>query len=152
MEHILVGAAVSRLRLVTVELVRSPLAATEVASSPQGAAAIARSIIGRRDREHFVVMHLNARHRVVSMEIASVGTLSTSLVHPREVFKAALLANASAIICAHNHPSGDASPSGEDRAVTTRLKKVGELIGVPMLDFLVVTDSGMWSARESSAL
>ena len=70
----------------------------------------------------------------------SVGTLDASLVHPRDVFKAACLSNAAGLIVAHNHPSGDPTPSSEDRALGARLRQAGELLGVQLLDFLIVTD------------
>ena len=71
-----------------------------------------------------------------------------SLVHPREVFKGAFLANAAAIICAHNHPSGDLTPSHEDKALSDRLREAGQMLGVPLLDFLIVSDTDSWSGRE----
>ena len=69
-----------------------------------------------------------------------MGTLDASLVHPRDVYKAACLSNAAALIVAHNHPSGDPTPSGEDRALSDRLRQAGELLGVDLLDFVIVTD------------
>ncbi|TWT91625.1 hypothetical protein Pla100_50160 [Neorhodopirellula pilleata] len=76
----------------------------------------------------------------MSIEVCTVGTLDASLVHPREVFKAAILAGASAVLLMHNHPSGDPTPSREDRAVTDRLEQVGKIIGINVLDHIVVGD------------
>ena len=90
------------------------------------------------DREHFVAFYLNARSRIIARDIISVGTLSASLVHPREVFKGAILSNAAAVIVAHNHPSGDITPSPEDREATRRLARAGELLGIPLLDSIIV--------------
>ncbi|WP_231603538.1 JAB domain-containing protein [Neorhodopirellula pilleata] len=92
------------------------------------------------DRECFVVAHLDTKHRPMSIEVCTVGTLDASLVHPREVFKAAILAGASAVLLMHNHPSGDPTPSREDRAVTDRLEQVGKIIGINVLDHIVVGD------------
>ena len=84
--------------------------------------------------------------RITTAEVISIGTLTASLVHPREVFKGAFLSNARAILCVHNHPSGRLDPSQEDRDVHERLKAAGELLGVPLLDFLIVSESDFWSA------
>lgn len=136
-----------RLRLVTV--VQDARVAEGVAiKTPHTASRQVREMLAGKDREHFVALHLDGRHRVVSAEVVSVGTLTTSLVHPREVFKGAMLANSAAVICAHNHPSGDVKPSEEDRQVFDRLKEAGELLGIPLLDFLIVSEADMWSASE----
>ena len=88
--------------------------------------------------------------------MVSVDTLDPSLVHPRDVFKAACLSNDSGLILAHNHPSGDPTPSGDDRALGARLRQAGELLGIDLLDFLIVTDPGeglrYHSFRESGVL
>ncbi len=104
------------------------------------AAGIARGLTLRSPREQFVAIHLGARSELISAEVVSVGTAIASLIHPREVFQGAILAEAVAIICAHNHPSGNPSPSAEDHAIYSRLKEAGTLLGIEVLDFLVVTD------------
>lgn len=104
------------------------------------------------DREHFVVLCLSARRRVIARETVSIGTLSASLVHPREVFKPAIMANAAAIIIAHNHPSGDFSPSAEDREVTKRIQRAGEILGIPLADHVIVSTAGYFSFREGGIL
>src|SRR5215467_2211518 len=81
------------------------------------------------DREHFVIILLNQKNRVIGIHTVSMGSLTASVVHPREVYKVAILSNAAAIICGHNHPSGDPNPSQEDRALTTRLSDAGKLLG-----------------------
>ena len=106
----------------------------------------------RWDREHFLMLPLDGRNRVLGFEIVSVGTLTASLVHPREVFKTAILANAAAIIVAHNHPSGDPTPSAEDRAITQRLKDAGELLGIRLLDHVVLGERGYWSFADQGEL
>jgi len=99
-------------------------------------------------REEFVALLLNGRHRLMREESISVGTLTSSLVHPREVFAPAIHARAAAIVVAHNHPSGDPTPSREDREVTIRLAEVGRLVGIPVLDHVVLGDPGYSSMRE----
>jgi DNA repair protein RadC len=84
------------------------------------------------DREHFCVCMLDTKSHVIGMVVISVGDLSTTIVHPREVFKAALIANAASVLLVHNHPSGNLSPSTEDIAVTRRLQEAGTLLGVPV--------------------
>lgn len=119
----------------------------------KAAAAIVRAVIGEADREHFVLVVLDARRRAVGVQVVSVGTLSASLVHPREVFKPAILLSAAAIVVAHNHPSGDCSPSSEDRDVTRRLQRAGELLGIPVADHVIIgAGEEFFSFREGGLL
>jgi DNA repair protein RadC len=100
------------------------------------------------DTEHFVSFHLDVKFQVIGFQIVSRGTLSAALVHPREVFKTALLANSYAIIVAHNHPGGSLTPSREDIETTETLIKAGKLLGVSVLDHVIVSSSGFASLRE----
>jgi DNA repair protein RadC len=111
-----------------------------------------RSKCRRLDREHFWRIALDARSNVLGYETVSIGTISASLVHPREVFKGAILSNAAAIIVAHNHPSQDTSPSPEDKEVTRRIQKAGELLGIPLFDHLVLGDRSFFSFKEAGIL
>ena len=90
------------------------------------------------DRESFYAIHLDTRNRVIGAEEIARGTLTDVGVHPREMFKGAILGNAAAVIVAHNHPSGDAAPSAQDIELTRRLIAAGKLIGIPVLDHVVV--------------
>ena len=101
------------------------------------------------DKENFVVFFLNTQNDIIGKEIVSIGTLNTSLVHPREVFRTAIIKNCAAIIVAHNHPSGSLEPSSEDLAVTTRLKESGKLLGIELLDHVIVTKESCNSFREN---
>jgi DNA repair protein RadC len=103
-------------------------------------------------QEHFLVILLDARHRVLRSEVISQGTLTASLVHPREVFRPALRDAAAALVLVHNHPSGDPTPSAEDREVTARLASAGEILGVRVLDHIVVAERGFCSLREQGEL
>ena len=93
-------------------------------------------------KEHFVVLYLNARNQLIHKETISIGTINANLVHPREVFKPAIDNLATAIIIAHNHPSGEANPSSADIELTRRLKEAGNLIGIDMIDHLIITKTG----------
>lgn len=104
------------------------------------------------DREHFMVVGLDAKHAVIGVNTVSIGSVTLSIVHPREVFKPAILMNANAVILAHNHPSGDATPSQEDRALTRRLKDAGELLGITVLDHVVLGDGRYYSFADHGTL
>lgn len=112
-------------------------------TKPEQAAEAFMALLGDPDREYFVVLHLDGKNRISGIHQVSQGSLNQSIVHPRETFKSAILANAAAIIMAHNHPSGDLTPSREDLEITRRLKEAGDLLGVRVLDHIIVdTDSG----------
>lgn len=91
-------------------------------------------------KEHFIVFYLNSRNQEIKREIISVGTVSASLVHPREVFEGAIKNNASSIIVAHNHPSGDTAPSQDDTEVTKKLVRAGKILDIKIIDHVIVTD------------
>ena len=95
----------------------------------------------RETKEYFYAMHLDGKNRICCVDEVSIGSLNQSIVHPRELFKTALLSSASAIILLHNHPTGDPSPSREDIEITKRLKDAGEMIGVRILDHIIIGDS-----------
>lgn len=117
--------------------------------SPEDGAKIASRFIGRDDREVFFVMCLNTKNNVIAVHRCHVGSLNASLVHPREVFKSAILNNAASVIVAHQHPSGDITPSKEDINVTRRLVEAGKLLGIDVLDHLVVnSDNSFTSLKE----
>ena len=100
------------------------------------------------EREHFVAITLDGASRVIDTRVISIGTLNQSLVHPREVFRPALLDNAAGIIVAHNHPSGQCEASVEDKRVTKRLKEVGTIIGIELLDHIILTATDHLSLRD----
>jgi DNA repair protein RadC len=106
----------------------------------------------KQAREHFLVLLLNARHEVMGQETVSVGSLNASIVHPREVFRTAVLASAASIVLVHNHPSGDPEPSEEDLSITKRLVEAGELLGIGVLDHVIVASRGVVSLRSRQLL
>jgi DNA repair protein RadC len=108
-------------------------------------AALLREFLGEDPRERFAVVYLDTRHRPIAVHEAHVGTCDGVAVHPREVFGPALLLAATSIVAAHTHPSGDPSPSAEDRLVTDRLRDAGMLLGIQLLDHLVIGSERYYS-------
>jgi DNA repair protein RadC len=123
---------------------------TEVRSPAEAA----RLLGGMRylDREHFRVLLLDAKNRLLGIETVAVGTLNASLVHPREVLKPAIRRSAAAVILAHNHPTGIPAPSPEDVELTKRLAESGRIVGIEVLDHLIIGDRGYESLREAGVL
>lgn len=107
-------------------------------TSPEAAADLLVPHLADADRERCVAALLDTKHRVIELVVVSVGSLDHTFMAPREVFRDALLANAAALVLAHNHPSGDPTPSRDDELLTRRLTRAGELVGVELLDHLVV--------------
>jgi DNA repair protein RadC len=99
-------------------------------------------------QEHFVVLDLSVRHNLLERRVVHIGTLTGVEVHPREVFRGAIVNSAAAIIVAHNHPSGDPSPSRQDIEMTKRLREVAEVLGIPLLDHVVIAANGYISLAE----
>ena len=104
------------------------------------------------DREQFVVLFLDSHSAVIGINTVSIGTLTESLVHSREVFKGAILANAASIIVAHNHPSGEARPSEADIAVTSKLKEAGRILGIPLEDHVIIGEESFSSFRQEGLM
>jgi len=103
------------------------------------------------NKERFVALFLDNKHRLIGLERISEGTLNASLVHPRDVFRPAIRNSAAALVVAHNHPSGDPEPSQEDLDVTRRLLRVSRLVGIPLVDHVVMGDCSWVSLRERIA-
>jgi DNA repair protein RadC len=150
-----IGAAKACILLAAVELgrrigqVRNP--ERPMISSPADVDRLLRGRIANLDRENFVVVLLNTKNEVIGTPLVSVGTLSASLVHPREVFKPAIRASAASVVLAHNHPSGKVEPSREDREVTRRLGESAGILGIEVLDHVIVGD-GYYSMKEHGML
>jgi DNA repair protein RadC len=102
-----------------------------------------------QDKEHFYVMHLNVKSQVLMVELVNIGTLNSSLVHPRETFRRAIVAGSASIIVAHNHPSGEVEPSDEDTKITKVLFEAGQLLGITMLDHVIFARDRYFSFKEN---
>ncbi|WP_229776210.1 RadC family protein [Alicyclobacillus cellulosilyticus] len=128
-------------------VVRRPSAQKVCIRSAADAAEYVMDRLRHLKKEHFLTLHLDTKHCVIGEDLASVGSLDASIVHPREVFKLAVRRSASAILCVHNHPSGDPTPSPEDISVTKRLCEAGRVLGIDVLDHLVVGDGRFVSLK-----
>jgi len=104
--------------------------------------------LGKEKKEHFLVLALDSRNKLIKITDVSVGTLDANLVHPREVFKEVILAHAAQVILAHNHPSGDAQPSEEDLEITKRLVEAGKILGIEVLDHIIISQNSYSSFRK----
>jgi len=148
-----VGAAHAAKVLAAVELGRRAAREETATQSPLRGPADVFRLVGPRLRdlaqEEFHVLLLNTRHCVLREVAATRGILDASLIHPREVFRLAIVEGASGIILVHNHPSGDPTPSAEDRAVTRQLRDAGTAVGIPVLDHVIVGDGRFTSLAES---
>lgn len=120
--------------------------------SPSIVAQVVRHVTKGDAREHFIAFYLDAKNTLIGYEVVAIGGLSNVDVHPREVFRPAIIAPASAIVIAHNHPSGDCSPSPEDKELTRRISSAGELLGIPLLDHVIVSDNDWTSFNDSELL
>ncbi len=123
-----------------------------VIRSPEDGANYVMNDMRFLSQEHFVCLYLNTKNQVLHRQTVFVGSLNASIVHPREVFKEAFRRSAASIICAHNHPSGDPSPSREDIEVTKRLAECGKIIGIDILDHLIIGDKKFISLKEKGYL
>lgn len=143
-----------RIDIVSVQMVRerSVKYSNRKVSSPRDCYEIFRPFLENADREKMVVCCLNTQNEPTSINIAHIGSLNSTIVHPREIFKTAILSNACSIIIAHCHPSGNTKPSKEDINMTARLKDAGEILGITLLDHLIVGSDGFLSLKEEGLL
>jgi DNA repair protein RadC len=123
-----------------------------VLKSPEDVIAVVRSQLKGKKKEHFLILCLDTRNRLIKRRPVSIGSLDTSIVHPREVFKEAISSSAASVIFVHNHPSGDPEPSKEDVELTKRLSKAGEIIGIDVLDHIIVCDRNYLSLKAKNLL
>lgn len=123
-----------------------------VIRSPEDGANYVMNDMRFLSQEHFVCLYLNTKNQVIHKQTIFIGSLNASIVHPREVFKEAFRRSAASIICIHNHPSGDPSPSREDIEVTKRLAECGKIIGIDVLDHLIIGENKFVSLKEKGYL
>jgi DNA repair protein RadC len=112
----------------------------------------ASCVIGDSDKEKIIVMYLDTKNRIIKHELVSMGTLNSSLIHPREIFKTAIKEGTNSIIIAHNHPSGDPTPSKDDRDITKALFSAGELLEIQLLDHVIVGKDNYYSFKERNQM
>jgi DNA repair protein RadC len=149
------GKAKASTLVASFELARRALAkglgVLPVISSPAEIVPMLADIKDER-KEFFVCLYLNARNQVIHREVVSIGSLSASIVHPREVFQAGVANSAASVILAHNHPSGDVSPSKDDIDLTLRLVKAGQIMGIEVLDHIIIAANDFLSLRERGVM
>ena len=143
-----------RINIVSIKMIKesSFLYQTRQILSPNDAYEMIKEQIAGLDREQFIIACLNTKHEPTNITVVSVGSLNKAIVHPREVFKTAILSNAASIMAFHNHPSGDTTPSEPDIQLTHRLVEAGEILGIKLLDHLIIGDGSFTSLKEKGYL
>ncbi|MDD9269865.1 DNA repair protein RadC [Paenibacillus sp. GCM10023248] len=129
-------------------LAKSALTDRMTIRSPKDIASLVSEDLRYLQKEHFVCLFLNTKNHVLAQETLSMGSLNASIVHPREVFRAAIKRSSASIVCVHNHPSGDPTPSPEDIQLTARLVEAGRIIGIEVLDHVIIGDQRFISLKE----
>ncbi len=119
--------------------------------SPEDVVKVVRNKLRGKKKEHFVTLSLDTRNHLIDTHTISIGSLDSSIVHPREVFKEAIACSAASVIFVHNHPSGDPSPSEDDIRLTKRLAEVGEIMGIEVLDHVIICDT-CYSSMKSKGI
>lgn len=143
-----------RVGIVSLKLVkkRSVLYETRTIRSPYDAYKLIKNFLIDSDREKFVVACLDTKNQPVNISVVSIGSVNSVIVYPREVFKVAMLSNASKIICFHNHPSGNLKCSKEDENITNRLKECGEILGIELVDHIIVGDNDTYFSFKENCM
>jgi DNA repair protein RadC len=124
----------------------------EKIESPENVFTLLKNEIGNKKKESFYILSLTTRNNLISSDKVSTGTISASLVHPREVFLAAIKNSASSVIVVHNHPSGDPQPSEDDLIITKRLTEAGKILGIDVVDHIIITKDYFYSFKEKNIL
>lgn len=144
------GQFVTWMPVVRVRLVRDGALPYDgrLVKAPGDAFEIVKGDLMDADREQVVAIHLDTKLKVLQMERVAIDSLNSAIIHPREVFKSAILANAYGVMLVHNHPSGDCTPSEEDRAITRKVAAAGEVLGIQLVDHIIIGGTGFCSLRE----
>lgn len=145
---------VNRISVVTIKMEKEKniLVDNKKISSPKDVYELMKDYLKGADREYLVLLSLDMKNNINSINTVSIGSLNSSIVHPREIFKTAILSNAASIILIHNHPSGDTTPSKEDINITYRIKESGKMLGIELLDHVILGDNSYSSLKEKSIL
>ena len=143
-----------RIQILSLRLVRegSILYQTRRISSPKDAVGIGQQFLEDADREQVIVCCLDTKNQPLSISVVSMGILNSSLIHPREIFKTAILTNAASLILYHNHPSGETEPSTEDINITKRIKEAGVLMGIELIDHIIIGSEGRYLSLKEEGL
>ena len=144
----------NRISVVTIKMEKEKniLVDNKKVSSPKDVYKLMKDYLKGADREYLVLLSLDMKNNINSINTVSIGSLNSSIVHPREIFKTAILSNAASIILIHNHPSGDTTPSKEDINITYRIKESGKILGIELLDHVILGDNSYSSLKEKSIL
>lgn len=143
-----------RIQILSLKLVRegSILYETRRISSPKDAVGIGQQFLEDADREQVIVCCLDTKNQPLSISVVSMGILNSSLIHPREIFKTAILTNAASLILYHNHPSGETEASTEDINITKRIKEAGVLMGIELIDHIIIGSEGRYLSLKEEGL
>ncbi|MDY4077656.1 MAG: JAB domain-containing protein [Clostridium sp.] len=146
--------ASKRVNIVSIQLVResSVLYSNRKIESPNEGVELVRKYLENFDREKLIVVGLDNRNQPTFIDTISIGTINSSLVHPREVFKSAILSNSASIIMFHNHPSGETEASKEDINITYRIKEAGKIIGINLIDHIIIGSNGRFSSLKEKGV
>ena len=143
-----------RVDIVSIKMVREGSTKYEnrKIETPFDAFVLLKNFLEDSDREKLLVVCLDTKNQPINICTVSVGTLNSSLVHPREVFKTAILSNSNQIMLAHNHPSGISAPSNEDKAMTSRIKDAGVILGIELIDHIIIGSNEYFSFKENKLM
>lgn len=139
-----------RISIVSIKMVREASVLYDIRKigSPKDGVELGKKFLGDADREQLIVCCLDTKNQPTAINVVSVGSLNTSIVHPREVFKPAILSNSASIILFHNHPSGDPEPSKEDISISERIKESGNILGIKLIDHIIIGNNSYCSLKE----
>jgi DNA repair proteins len=143
-----------RINVVSIKMVKESSILYDIRKiqAQKDAVELGKRFIEESDREQLLVCCLDTKNQPTTINVVSVGNLNNSLVHPREVFKPAILSNSASIILFHNHPSGDPTPSKEDTNITERLKECGNILGIKLIDHIIIGDNSYYSLKEKEII
>lgn len=143
-----------RINVVSIKMVKESSILYDIRriEAPKDAVELGKRFLEESDREQLLVCCLDVKNQPTALNVVSVGNLNTSVVHPREVFKPAILSNSASIILFHNHPSGDPIPSNEDKLITERLRESGEILGIKLIDHIIIGDNSYYSLKEKGII
>jgi DNA repair protein RadC len=144
------GGSFKSISIVSVKLVKEKgiYYGANTIRNPEELASLIKRFLGNTDREVFLAINLSTTNTINSIHVVSIGSLDKTIVHPREVFKAAILSNSSSIALAHNHPSGSLNPSSEDIQITKKLVQCGEILDIKVIDHIIIADDQHLSFAE----